>query len=360
MKSIFRSYKYSVLEKILLIGSFLLLGWAIISQIKGTGWSLWFETNGLDHIGSFMGGLFALISIFYLIKNLAEQRRITTLQSFETNYLEIVKFCREQVAQASIPDPDSTNMNEHQINGREIFSLFFVQIENAIKVVGDFVQTKGLRNMFESSQNFDRDQNIWGDKLQDRTVASIAYLITYIGVKNRNINLLKSKYLSTYNQVYIGELLNAFRIKLARYAPEDLRSSGGNRLQLTEKLTCDDKEYYGFQDQIGNYFRLLYHAVTFVNNQLDLSYEEKYKYIKLLRGQMSNTEEAILFYNSLCDLGLAWEYDTTGDTPDLITKYNLIKNIPQHITKVSFEQFYPNVYYEFLTEEPHNRKKYTS
>ena len=108
MKSIFHNYKCSLLEILLLLCSFILLGWAILSQIKGTGWSVWFETNSLDHIGSFMGGLFSIISIYYLAKNLAEQRQITTIQSFESNYLEIVKFCRDQVMQAKMPDSNST------------------------------------------------------------------------------------------------------------------------------------------------------------------------------------------------------------------------------------------------------------
>ena len=73
---------------------------------------------------------------------------------------------------------------------------------------------------------------------------------------------------------------------------------------------------------------------------------------------MSNMEEVILFYNSLCDFGLAWEYDRLKNATDLITKYNLIKNIPQNLTKISFKKFYPNVYYEYLKEKPSSRKDY--
>lgn len=358
MKSIFHNYKCSLLEILLLLCSFILLGWAILSQIKGTGWSVWFETNSLDHIGSFMGGLFSIISIYYLAKNLAEQRQITTIQSFESNYLEIVKFCRDQVMQAKMPDSNSTMENKCQVSGREVFSLFFIQIENAIEETMAFIQKKTLRNMFLSTQEYEHQQQIWGDKLQDRTIVSVAYMITYIGVRNRNIRLLKNKYLSQYNQVYIDELLSKFRLKLAQYAPEDIRGATENRLHQIEKLNCDDKEYYGFQDEIGNYFRLLYQAVTFVETQPNLSYQERYKYIKILRGQMSNMEEVILFYNSLCDFGLAWEYDRLKNATDLITKYNLIKNIPQNLTKISFEKFYPNVYYEYLKEKPSSRKDY--
>lgn len=359
MKSIFHNYKWSWLEIILLLISGTLLVWAIISQVIGTGWSMWFETNGLDHIGSFMGGLFAVVSIYYLIKNLAEQRQITTVQSFESNYLELVRFCRDQVTQASIPDPDSCSGIQQPLSGREIFRLFSTQIEDAVEDIRRSLQDKELNDIFVTAQEFERQRLIWGDKLQDRTVASIAYIITYVGVRKRDIDLLKTKYLYQYQQEYINELIVMFRHKLAQYAPNDLRNESGSRLHHTEIMNCNDKTYHGFQDEVGNYFRMLYQAVTFVDNQLNLSYSEKYKYVKMLRGQMSNMEEVILFYNSLCDVGLSWEYrGDNQNSPDLITKYNLIKNIPANFTRVSFESFYPNVYYEYMTEKPINRRNY--
>lgn len=358
MKSIFRNYNCSWSETFLLILFFLLLGWAIVSQVWGTGWSIWFDTNGLDHIGSFMGGLFAVLSIYYLIKNLAEQRHITSIQSFESNYLEIVKFCRAQVEQAHVPNPDSSKEDRQQIIGKDVFNLFFHQIEVAIEELKTYMQDKTLNDFFITQNEFERQQQIWGNKLQDRTISSIAYLITYSGVRNLNANLLEKKYLSQYNPNHVNKLLSLFKKKLAQYAPENLRNYIGDRLHQTDIQNCDDKAYYGFQDEIGNYFRLLFQAIEYVDNQPFLSYKEKYKYIKMLRGQMSNMEEAVLFYNSLCDLGLAWEYGNHEKGKDLITKYNLIKNIPANLTKISFEEFYPNVYYEYFKEQPSNRKDY--
>ena len=359
MKLIFHNYKFSWLEFLLLLCSILLLGWAITSQIKDTGWSIWFETNRLDHIGSFMGGLFAIISIFYLIKNLSEQNQITTIQSFERNFLEIVKFCRDQVKEAKMPDPNSSDGLTSQLSGREVFSLFYSQIEDAIKEIQKFLEDKSIKDLFISEQEFKRQQQLWGDRLTDRTIAAIAYIITYIGVRKQGYELLIHKYLTPYNTNNIEHLMSVFRQKLAEYAPGSLKNASCNRLTKTEILNCKDKVYHGFQDVIGNYFRLLYQAVVFVDNQSILSYKEKYKYVKMLRGQMSNMEEIILFYNSLCDLGLAWEYNVIDNkSPELITKYNLIKNIPSNFTKISFDKFYPNINYEYLIEEPPHRKKY--
>ena len=303
-----------------------------------------------------MGGLFAVLSIYYLIKNLTEQRQITAIQSFESNYLEIVKFCRAQVEQACVPNPNSSKKDEQQVKARDIFNLFFSQIEAAIEEIETYMQEKQFNELFVTQQEYEHQLQIWGDKLQDRTFSSIAYMITYMGVRQFNNSLLKNKYLSQYNPTYIDDLLKLFKKRLAQYAPDELKNSTGNRLHQIEIQNCDDKEYCGFQDEIGNYFRLLYQAVSYVDNQQILSYQEKYNYVKMLRGQMSNMEEVILFYNSLCDLGLAWEYEESGK--ELITKYNLIKNIPADLTKISFEKFYPNVYYEYLSERPAGRKEY--
>lgn len=78
----------------------------------------------------------------------------------------------------------------------------------------------------------------------------------------------------------------------------------------------------------------------------------------MLRCQMSNAEEMVLFYDSISDLGLAWEYDRKiEDTVNnkLITKYNIIKNIPIDSRKDLPAVFYPNVIFENLEHVPQNR-----
>ena len=69
-------------------------------------------------------------------------------------------------------------------------------------------------------------------------------------------------------------------------------------------------------------------------------------------------EEVVLFYNSLSDLGIAWEYSYLNNQDFnnmLITKYNLIKNIPENFTKFSVSLFYPQVFFEYMTSESSSR-----
>jgi hypothetical protein len=90
-----------------------------------------------------------------------------------------------------------------------------------------------------------------------------------------------------------------------------------------------------------------------------ISYDDKYSYIKILRGQLSAYEQSLLFINSISVLGRVWELDWNNNefkeaNKILITKYNLIKNIltDKVNDKISLSQFYPEIEYElFSTKE---------
>ena len=75
----------------------------------------------------------------------------------------------------------------------------------------------------------------------------------------------------------------------------------------------------------------------------------KYGYIKTFRAQFSTYEQAVFTYNSLSVIGRVWELFQNEESIDkqLITKYNLIKNIPaEFISEIKLIDFYPNVEYE--------------
>ncbi len=63
--------------------------------------------------------------------------------------------------------------------------------------------------------------------------------------------------------------------------------------------------------------------------------KEKYRHIKVLRSQLSDYEQMLLFYNSLSDFGTAWNKrkDKIYKEQDMgfIARFRLIKNIPGNI-----------------------------
>jgi hypothetical protein len=105
--------------------------------------------------------------------------------------------------------------------------------------------------------------------------------------------------------------------------------------------------FKGHQARLGHYFRHLFQTVTYIDRQPSLSYSEKYEYIKTLRAQFSTQEQVLLFLNSMSELGAAWERGNRDMNKQLITKYNLLKNIPDGFPAVaSVREFYPRIAYE--------------
>jgi hypothetical protein len=102
---------------------------------------------------------------------------------------------------------------------------------------------------------------------------------------------------------------------------------------------------------LGHYYRHLFQTVKYINGQPKelFPYKEKYNYIKTLRAQLGNYEQALLLYNSISPLGEPWELDSsiTDENLKLITKYNLLKNIPPDFTgSINPKDYYPNIFYE--------------
>ncbi len=81
--------------------------------------------------------------------------------------------------------------------------------------------------------------------------------------------------------------------------------------------------YYPFDghiNRLGHYYRHLFQTGKYVISQPKLNEDEKYSYIKMLRAQLSNFEQLLLYYNSMAWFKEEWR--------SLFVDYRLIKNIP--------------------------------
>jgi hypothetical protein len=85
-----------------------------------------------------------------------------------------------------------------------------------------------------------------------------------------------------------------------------------------------------------------------VDKSQDLSYAEKYHYVKILRAQLTTDELCIFYYSLFSDTGQAWENSTTDKPPHLVSKYNLLKNIPPGYCAYNLapEDHFPDICYE--------------
>lgn len=92
----------------------------------------------------------------------------------------------------------------------------------------------------------------------------------------------------------------------------------------------------GYNTYLGHYYRNLFQIVDFVANYNEnlIDEKQKYGYVKMVRAQLSDYEQIMLYYNSISDAGKKWNTikDSKSNLPQAkmgyIARFKLIKNIP--------------------------------
>lgn len=76
------------------------------------------------------------------------------------------------------------------------------------------------------------------------------------------------------------------------------------------------KPFVGYASKLGHYFRHLYQTLklaatenTLKNSDMIKEFQLRYEYIKLMRVQLSNTEQSMIYFNSFFGSGLVWWED---------------------------------------------------
>jgi hypothetical protein len=273
-----------------------------------------------DTIGGIMnpfialGGIFLTFLAFYiqLIANKQQRdsfRRELDVQKnqfiknqFENQFYEMVRLHKENVNEISITlisrylSGGVTVKNELQISGREVFKYFLNEI-NILYFLAKRIYGQNDKNAY----------------------LNMAYHIFFQGL---DYELRKNTpSISNTHNTYIKELLNiresnlesstAFSNMMKKY---DIKAERYNY-----KLFC------GHSSLLAHYYRHLYQIVKFVANQDGelINYSEKRKYLRILRAQLSNQEQAMLFYNWKSDFGSTWE----NDNNHFFTDYRMIHNL---------------------------------
>lgn len=358
MKSITRNSDHQWFGVVLIIICSVAGIWAVASLVSQTGCDTNVDSDHIDHIGSYFSGLVGIVSVYYLYRTLRSQSLSFRMSSFETRFVEMVSMQRQNLKSIVVIDGEVAN-HPNRI-GQDAIKLFIKRFDDAYQKVDAYLANKDVSTLYNEREKYERDILVWTELLlKQRLCSNIAYLVTFIGVHLEGANLLRTKYLSYLKTEHINAILREFQLLLV-YG-EEVGQLGDDPVSQSKKVRCPNKLYTGFQQEFGNYFRQLFQIVNYANNQKWLYYGDKYGYVKMLRSQFSNQEEELLFYNSLSDVGMAWEYADKGvKKPNvnnqLLTKYNLLKNIPHNTTTPKVEDYYPLILFEDNTIEVAGRK----
>lgn len=93
----------------------------------------------------------------------------------------------------------------------------------------------------------------------------------------------------------------------------------------TIKLHIKYFPFSGHENRLGHYYRHLYSTVKYVVNKEKkglIDYKQSREYLKILRSQMSNDEQLMLYYNYKIGFGKDWENE------GYLTKYRMLHNLP--------------------------------
>lgn len=130
----------------------------------------------------------------------------------------------------------------------------------------------------------------------------------------------------------------------------DLKSIIKQVLNIEWEYDLNYELFKGYSTLLAHYYRHLFQSVKFVVNQPNnlINYEEKRKYLRILRAQLSNNEQLMLFYNWLSNFGKQWE----NNNNKFFTDYRMIHNIYQAliVPDIKLEELF-NIDNDYLKEK---------
>ena len=249
--------------------------------------------------------LLGTMTVGLVVYTLFTGKRANNKQLFETKFFDLLKIHRENTVHVECNGKE----------GRMAFEAIFMEIQ----FVADFLK----RSV---------------PPLTDRDRLSISYLVLFWGLTETKQDL--SRYLKKHF-AYLAELNVEILNSLSKLY---------NDVSSYDSLSPFKGSLTGLQSSMSHYFRHLFQTLEFINKQGYLTFDEKYYYAKTLRGQLSNYELVIFFYNSISPLGRKWELGQREFRNKLVTKYQFIKNMPLSLViDVDAKQYYPEI--EFESEE---------
>ena len=304
----------------------------VLSSTKdafSTSGSLGDTINGI--FAPLIGG-FAVITTFlaFIVQYDANQqiRKDTKIERFENKFYEMLRLHKENVNEIEIKDDNK---------GRKAFIYLFKELRS---IYGTY-KMHSDRTFYKLS-NKNLLPLIYSESYRQEVLLKIAYQHMFYGVD-------VDREESNYPFAGVGK---EYENDLSKELPH-IKSKGGkdrfyvkipqenvsyvytnNEKQYHRYYKSEPQPYGGHAGYLGHYYRHIFQMVKFVAQNDFLSFEEKYDYIKMLRGQLSNHEQALIFYNAVWLDKDTWWYDEDrkGNKHSYLLDFALIKNVTFNVT----------------------------
>ncbi len=228
----------------------------------------------------------------------------------------------------------TNGLDVHGIKGKEAFAelvgeftfTFFTVDEIYKTIICDKTKLANSNAHIKAIVNeFSEDRNKY-----DEYITNLSYNLFFYGKHYMVVDIARPE------RTVLGEEIKKYAFGLNRTSGKrsfsDYVKGGTFKIQLLNP-GLSFPLYEGHSDFLGHYFRHLYQMVKYVSSLDDSLFDEEMKtgYVKLLRAQMSDYEQILLYYNSLTEQGMAWNKKRGERFPEeasFISRYRLIKNWP--------------------------------
>lgn len=294
----------------------------------------------LSGYGTVLAGIFSFLSILLIYHTITFQTTTFEHTQFETRIFELIRYHRDNVAACKLKAFNSTE--EKYYDGHKAYREIHKQIWKAYRAVEKFVYNKTADQIYLDEQQVRKDEELikkYGKtnlSLHKLVHIDIAYLIVFYGLHDEGQRYLKEKISKKYTSEFYEPIFKKLGEEIAYWDLDPKKPNGINT-----------KYYGGHQYRLGHYFRHIYQTVKYIDSNQNLNYGERYKYATMLRAQMSTFEQSLLFFNSISQLGRPWELEAKKENELLLTKYDLVRNIPNEIyTGLNIKDVYPNLIFD--------------
>ncbi|MBF8456168.1 hypothetical protein IV494_03145 [Kaistella sp. G5-32] len=279
-------------------------------------------------------------------------------QQFENKLFKMFDIYNDNVKRLSF----ISRRSGKKYNDKYVFTVLYYDFLKIYKEIENYNEKKKIVLTEKINSNYREEilEKFPNVDIDNFILLDLSYMIIFYGVGNIGRENITAIIGNKLDVSYLKEVLNYVSCKPA-YQDEDsiyYQRWKNIFIEFEDFLSpCNDKfdKYYsGNQNNFGHYYRQLFMTFNYINDlkNKNIKYLDKWNYAKLLRSQFSNHEQIFLFLNSISSLGRDWELNVVDDeNKKLITKYDLIKNIPKGYRELfNIEKFYPNVEFEDNSE----------
>lgn len=325
-----------------------------------------------DYVGGVIGTLFAFAGTILIFLSFQEQAQNNKRMSFESAFFEFVRLHKENVKELSYTYYERNDFCT--AHSRKVFKLIYSDFLECFDEVKKCSSSSDPDDYYLEKYKFFIQRLVSSKKLVvdiiDLVKIDIAFCVIYYGLSDEGMCSLRKTFSLRYKNDFYDFVLKYLELKpkreykncfefwcgVKRDGIDEIKSniSNGSDLKLIKRnMNCVGySPYYGgHQNRLGHYFRNLFQAYKYINQSSFVDDEAKAFYGKILRAQLSNYEQSLLFINSISSLGMNWDYlneSEINDKDGFITNYELIKNVlGESVSGICYKNYYPKIKFEY-------------